>query len=200
MEIPYSQDPLALFCLWFEQALNHKKIEEPRAVVLATCSVEGMPSSRVVLLKQVDHTGFIFYSNYSSRKGRELSQNPKASLCFFWPELARQVRVEGVTSVINGERSDHYFGTRSRESQLGAWASRQSQPCSEDELEKRIEKFTDQFQGTVVPRPEFWGGYCLEPRAIEFWLMKPHRLHTRYRYQFEPKKWPNEWQRQQLFP
>ncbi len=163
---------------------------DPAAVVLATASSDGRPSARVVLLRRVDELGFGFYTNYDSRKGRELRENPWAALCCYWPWVDEQVRIEGSVSVAPPADSDEYFTTRARGSQIGAWASRQSAPlASRDELEARYEALEREYEGRDIPRPPFWGGYRLRPERIEFWRAGRYRLHDRLVFLREGAGW-----------
>lgn len=174
-------DPIKRFQQWFEEArqiINRQR--DFNAVCLATVGAEGMPSARIVLLKHVDANGFVFFTNKTSRKSEELKGNDAAALCFYWPESGRQVRVEGHVSETDDTESDDYFNTRSRESQIGAWASHQSRPLSDrKELMQRFEAYSGQFKGQDVPRPPHWGGWRLNPTRIEFWENGSHRLHNR---------------------
>ena len=173
--------PMEQFDRWWAQALE-AKIEEVNAMTLATVDASGMPDARIVLLKGVDEVGFHFYSNYQSRKGMQLTNNEQACLVFFWKELERQIRIEGVLEKVSEENSNEYFKTRPRESQIGAWASPQSTTITRAELEKRVEEFTKKFEGQEVPRPEHWGGFRLIPARFEFWQGRPNRLHDRIRF------------------
>ena len=171
-------DPLAQFSAWYEHAVA-AGLPEPEAMALATATPEGVPSVRFVLLKGIDDRGVEFFTNYESRKGRELALNPHAALVILWKPLQRQVRLEGPVEVLTPEESDAYFATRSRGSQLGAWASRQSESIPGREwLEARLASFDAQYAGEV-PRPPHWGGYRLVPDAVEFWEGRPNRLHDR---------------------
>ncbi len=175
-----SSDPIAQFELWFEEALA-SKVPEPNALTLSTVSEDGRPSGRIVLLKGVEKGKFIFYSNYQSQKGKELEQNPACSLTFFWAELERQVRIEGIASRADANSSEKYFQSRPRESQVGAWASPQSAVISNREiLEERVKKIQEKFKGAAqLPKPNQWGGYEVDPLKIEFWQGRPNRLHDR---------------------
>ena len=154
-------------------------------MTLATADEKGRPSARIVLLKGFDDRGFVFYTNYNSRKGRELNENSNACLLFYWPAVARQVRIEGEVEVISAEESDRYFDSRPLGSKIGAWASEQSEPVENRErLEKLFEEYGEQF-GDNVPRPPHWGGYRLKPATIEFWQGRDNRLHDRLRYSLQ---------------
>lgn len=153
------------------------------SMVLATADRQGRPSARVVLLKGCDARGFVFYTNYDSRKAREMEENPRAALVFYWAGFDRQVRVEGTVERTSREESEAYFRSRPRGSQIGAWASRQSEAlASREELEAKVRELTDRFAGREVPLPDFWGGYRLVPESMEFWQGRPDRLHDRLRY------------------
>ncbi len=172
-------DPIELFTSWFDAA-HESGILMPEAVALATASPDGVPSARMVLLKHADHRGFVFFTNYGSQKARELDANPRAALCFHWAVLQRQVRVTGRVARVSAEESAEYFATRARGSQIGAWASRQSQDLRDrEQLEERIHDMETEFAGDDVPRPPFWGGYRLDPERIEFWQGRAGRLHDR---------------------
>ena len=160
---------------------------------LATVSAKGRPSGRIVLLKEVDESGFRFFTNYNSRKSKDLEENPFASLTFFWLGLEKQVRIEGKVHRVSDDDSDSYFAMRPRGSQLGAWASDQSELLSSrEELDARMEEYTRKFEGVAVPRPPHWGGYCLVPDKIEFWDNVPNRLHDRFEYTLIDSKWQIE--------
>jgi pyridoxamine 5'-phosphate oxidase len=178
-----SDDPLALFTRWFEEAHQHGAFE-PHAVALATATPAGAPSARMVLMKGFDQRGLTFFTNYGSRKGAELDANPRAALLFHWPELGRQVRIEGSTSRAERAETEAYAHTRSRDSQLSALASPQSRPVPDRGwLERRVEELDREHAGADLPVPEDWGGYRLEPQAWEFWQHRPNRLHDRFRYE-----------------
>jgi pyridoxamine 5'-phosphate oxidase len=178
-------DPIEQFRGWFDQALG-ADLYEPNAMTLATATPDGRPSARIVLLKGFDELGFVFYTNYESRKGEELEDNPRAALVFHWNELERQVRVEGTVSRVSKEESDAYYAGRPRGSRLGAWASEQSR-VSEDRgiFERRLEELEVEYRGREIPRPPYWGGYRVEPGVVEFWQGREDRLHDRLLYHRE---------------
>lgn len=183
------QDPLALFGRWFEDA-KRSGILLPETMALATTTADGTPAARMVLLKQFDERGFVFYTNFTSRKAKELEANAAAALLLHWPILERQVRIEGTAVKISPEESAAYFRTRPRGSQLGAWASKQSHPLPDRaELERRYRELEDRFRGREIPLPDFWGGYRVAPRIIEFWQGRLNRLHDRVLYEKENDIW-----------
>lgn len=183
------KNPFEQFDLWMNEALN-SDILDPSAMILATADKNGKPSARVVLLKGVDAGGFIFYTNYESRKGRDLAENPSASLLFFWKELERQVRISGTVEKISNGRSDEYFRSRPYESRLGAWASEQSSEIPDrGYLEKRFSELKEKYNDGNVPLPPFWGGYTLVPDNFEFWQGRENRLHDRIGYIKENDGW-----------
>jgi len=186
-QIPES--PFTLFNEWFKQA-GELGVLEPNAMVLSTVSADNKPSSRVVLLKGIEDAGFIFYTNYESRKGKELEHNPYISILFFWPEAERQIRIEGKVSKISTESSKEYFVSRPRESQLGAWASAQSSIVQgRHSIEESFQQCLAKYEGKDIPLPDFWGGYIIHPSSFEFWQGRPSRLHDRMKYTKEQDSW-----------
>lgn len=184
------ENPFQQFNIWFEQAIEAKAME-PNAMVISTINQEGYPSSRVVLLKDMKDNGFSFFTNYTSQKGLDISKNNKVSLLFFWPELQRQVRLEGVVEALPHEDSNEYFASRPKGSQIGAWASPQSATIADRAyLEGRVDHYQNEFAALEeVPRPEFWGGYLVKPIRFEFWQGRSSRLHDRIVYSMENDIW-----------
>jgi pyridoxamine 5'-phosphate oxidase len=187
LENPYEQ-----FSLWFEETLN-SQLPEPNAMILATATKDGKPSVRALLLKGYDENGFIFYTNYESRKGKEIAFNNNASILFFWPELERQIRLEGTVEKISPEESKRYFDTRPYKSRIGAWASNQSEVIENRFfIVKKFLKYFIKFHSKDIPLPPYWGGYILKPDVFEFWQGRANRLHDRVRYRLENKIWKIE--------
>ena len=187
-----SDDPLTLFTRWFEEAARQSAFEA-EAAALATATPEGVPSARMVLVRGFDERGLSFFTNYGSRKGGELEANPQAALVFHWPEIERQVRVEGPVARVDRAESEAYARNRSRESQLSALASPQSRPVPDRAwLERRVDELEREHAGAELPLSEDWGGYRLEPRAWEFWERRPNRLHDRMRYERIDGAWRAE--------
>ena len=190
-------DPFRQFAAWFDEARASSPIE-PNAMALATVGADGRPSLRMVLLKGADERGFVFYTNYESRKGRELADTPWAALTFFWPEMERQIRIEGRVEPVSAEESDAYFHSRPIGSQLSASASHQSEVIAgREELEQRVAALSAQYHDQEIPRPENWGGFRVIPDAIEFWQGRANRLHDRLRYRLLAS---GGWQIERLSP
>jgi pyridoxamine 5'-phosphate oxidase len=182
--------PFELFEKWFNEAINNSQIIEPSAMCLATCTLDNKPSARMVLLKKFDERGFCFYTNLTSRKGRELRLNPNVALCFYWGKLGRQVRIEGEIEPVSALEADEYFASRRRESKIGAWASKQSKKMENwQEFENRIKDISEQFQNQEVERPVFWSGFRVKPTAIEFWEEGDFRIHHRHLYEKASDGW-----------
>ncbi|RHW77512.1 pyridoxamine 5'-phosphate oxidase [Colwellia sp. RSH04] len=195
-DITDESSPFALFQQWFDDA-NKSGILLPESMSVSTCSSSGQPSSRMVLLKSFDDKGFIFYTNYSSRKSHELTSNDKVALLFHWNVLQRQVRIEGTVEKVSTEESAEYFHSRDRGSQVGAWASKQSQKLTYDnELKDRMKHYSEKFSEGEVPHPEFWGGWRVKPHFIEFWQGRANRLHDRVCFE----KAENNWLQHKLHP
>jgi pyridoxamine 5'-phosphate oxidase len=188
-ELTAADDPIAFFRQWFEDA-REAGFYLPESMTVATATLEGAPSARMMLLKGVDERGFVFYTNYESRKSGELLANPRAALVFHWSVLQRQVRVEGAVTKLSETESAAYFRTRARGSQVGAWASRQSaELASRVELDQQVTEYKTRFADREVPLPPFWGGFRLTPQVVEFWQGRINRLHDRLRYTREGSSW-----------
>ena len=196
-EASVDSDPIKQFDRWFADAIA-AGLKLPNAMTLATATPDAVPSARVVLLKDFDEQGFVFYTNYDSQKARELEANPRAALCFYWPALDRQVRISGRVTKTTREESASYFHTRPVDSQLGAWASNQSAVIeSREMLEEKMRQLVRQYEGGEVPLPPYWGGYRLAPEVIEFWQNRLSRLHDRLRYTRQPR---GDWLIERLSP
>jgi pyridoxamine 5'-phosphate oxidase len=190
-------DPLALFHKWFQEAIR-SGVYLHESMALGTATPDGKPSVRLVLLKKYDERGFVFFTNYESRKATELEANPEATLVSHWGVLQRQVRLEGTVERISTQESEAYFHSRPRGSQIGAWASEQSRPLARrEELEERERHYEEKFRGREIPLPPFWGGYRLKPRSFEFWQGRANRLHDRIKF---TRGEGGRWERQRLFP
>ncbi len=190
------KNPFEIFGRWYAEA-KESEPALPDAMTLATADINGYPSARMVLLKSACENGFVFYTNLESQKGLELSENPAAALLFHWKSLKRQVRISGIVEPVGKDEADAYFASRSRGAQIGAWASDQSRPMNNQfELEKNVAKFTAKFGISKISRPKHWSGYCVVPKAIEFWEEGAFRLHRRNLYSLED----NKWKQTNLFP
>lgn len=185
------------FGKWWKEAVS-SKIDEVNAMTLATASIEALPSARIVLLKEFNEKGFVFFSNYESYKAQQLAENPKACLVFFWKELERQVRITGLIEKIPATQSDDYFRSRPESSRIGAWASPQSRVIEDRNwLDEKFNELVNKMEGTAIPRPPHWGGYIVKPVVIEFWQGRPSRLHDRIQYTLEEN---GEWKIERLAP
>jgi|ERR1019366_4738266 pyridoxamine 5'-phosphate oxidase len=188
-ESDVNDNPILQFEKWFKEAVD-THVNEPNAMSVSTATIDGKPSSRILLLRNFNEDGFVFYTNYTSRKGSEIVDNPHCALLFFWPELERQVRIEGTLQKQTAAESDIYFNTRPRGSKLGAWTSEQSKIIpSRDVLEQKYEKLSKKYADDNIPRPSYWGGFLLKPVSIEFWQGRPSRLHDRILYTLENNSW-----------
>ncbi|HAE48627.1 MAG: pyridoxamine 5'-phosphate oxidase [Tistrella sp.] len=197
MSLPELEDPFEQFGKWYAEVRDEPAITEPTAMCVATAGTDGLPAARMVLLKAWDRDGFVFYTNYESDKGRDLLANPQAALLFYWMPLGRQVRVQGRVEQVTAEEADAYFGSRARDSQIGAWASRQSRPMTgRYDLEKRVAEFAIRFNVGRVPRPDYWSGFRVVPQRMEFWQEGRFRLHQRLVYLKDGDGWTRQW----LFP
>lgn len=191
-------NPVEQFEIWFQQACQ-ANVPEPNAMILATVSANGAPSQRTVLLKYFDHQGFVFFTNYESKKARQIEENAQVSLLFFWVTLERQIQISGNASKISSTESLKYFVTRPRGSQIGAWCSQQSQVISSRQiLEMKFDEMKRKFQNQEIPLPSGWGGYRVVPHSFEFWQGRPNRLHDRFLYSLSDTK--SDWQIQRLAP
>ena len=185
------------FGKWWREAVS-SKIDEVNAMTLATASIDALPSARIVLLKEFNEKGFVFFSNYESYKAQQLAENPKACLVFFWKELERQVRITGLIEKINSKQSDEYFQSRPESSRIGAWASPQSRVIEDRQwLDEKFNELVNKMEGTAIPRPPHWGGYIVKPVVIEFWQGRPSRLHDRIQYSLDEN---GEWKIERLAP
>ncbi len=191
LEEPLPDVPWSLVNGWFREALDHEGLKEPNAMSVATVDADGQPAVRLVLVKEIREEGFVFYTNYNSQKGKHIEANPRVAATIWWPEMERQIRVEGVAEKISPEESTAYFKSRPKGSQIGAIVSPQSEPIPDATyLEEKLVEAEDQFQDQdVLERPENWGGYLIRPQLIEFWLGQPNRLHDRILYQREGQAW-----------
>ena len=192
LETEVADNPFLQFGDWWQQAIE-SEIDEVNAMTLATASLEGVPSARIVLLKAYDEKGFVFFTNYESAKGQELAENPKASLLFFWKELERQVRITGLVEKVSAAENDEYFLSRPTGSQIGAWASPQSRVIENRSwLENRVKELAEKFKTEQLTRPPHWGGYRVKPVIIEFWQGRSSRLHDRFKYTKTEQGWKVE--------
>jgi pyridoxamine 5'-phosphate oxidase len=191
------KDPIDLFAKWYKEVLN-SPCKEPTAMTLATCSKDCAPSARVVLLKEYSKEGFVFFTNVNSKKGKELTDNPRAALVFHWMEFSKQVRIEGDVKFLDNERADQYFSSRTCDSQISAWCSKQSSVLKNwQDFEQCIELKSREFHDQKIPRPAFWVGFCVMPKVIEFWQEGEYRRHARFKYTFIKE---DNWKVEQLYP
>jgi pyridoxamine 5'-phosphate oxidase len=198
-EVFTSSNPIELFQSWMAAA-EKKELNDPTAVALASVDPDGMPNVRMVLLKDAGPEGFVFYTNLNSAKGQEISSSGKAAMCFHWKSIRRQVRIRGTIEAVSDEQADAYFATRSKDSQIGAWASRQSEPLTgRFELEKEVAKYAAKYALKSVDRPAHWSGFLLRPLEIEFWQNRPFRLHDRLVFRRE-NTGQEKWREERLFP
>lgn len=196
-ETDIAPDPVQQFEKWWHEAVR-SKIDEVNAMTLATASPDGLPSARIVLLKDFNEKGFVFFTNYESYKGQQLAENPKACLVFFWKELERQVRITGLVKKISEKESDEYFQSRPEGSRIGVWTSPQSRIIdSRTVLDEKFNELTAQMEGTHIPRPSYWGGYLVQPVVFEFWQGRPNRLHDRIQYTLQDD---GSWKIERLAP
>lgn len=196
--IPDIDNPYTLFKQWYAEAEADTYTMDHTAMTISTVDTEGQPHSRIVLLKNIEEHGFTFFTNSNSLKVKQINQNPKVALCFFWETIYKQIRINGTAQMITPEESDAYFASRARESQIGAWASLQSEELeNEDILFERYVELDEQFAGKDVPRPEHWNGYRVSPSTMEFWLGREHRLHARRLYTRTPD---GDWTQKGLYP
>lgn len=201
LSVLMSKNPIEQFSQWLEEAKKNPAITEPTAMSLATATKDGAPSLRIVLLKGLDERGFVFYTNLESRKSHEMKHNPKAAACFYWMALEKQVRIEGKIETVSDGEADKYFASRARDSQIGAWASRQSHVLiNRKVLLKEISEKKEEFEGAPVPRPHFWSGWRIIPERIEFWQQGDFRLHEREVFTRDKISGSNDWEIQFLYP
>jgi pyridoxamine 5'-phosphate oxidase len=197
IEINQNSDPFYIFNIWIQEAKNNPNIVEPTAMCLSTVDINNCPQSRMVLLKKYNETGFYFYTNLNSKKAHELKNNKNVALCFYWGALRKQVRITGNVEDVDIAEAQEYFASRNRQSQIGAWSSKQSQPMKNwEEFTNRIDEFTNKFSNKPVPKPDFWSGFRVIPNSIEFWIEGDNRIHQRYYF----LKNNNNWNLTQLYP